>query len=147
MEVWQNILVAIYGLFAASGLAIGLKECFKKNPYGLTPVFNLIGAFVWADAVIFGLFWTLVSTTVFFLQDWILFLMTLSVFWLIRSIGETIYWFNQQFAERNRNPFHTLWISKIFPGDSSWVALQIFWQTISVVSAITSLWLGKTWIT
>lgn len=142
MNIWQVIFVFVFGLFAFSGFLLGLQNCTrKKNPYGLTYPFNIIGAFVWADAVIFGLFWSLVSLIVLFLSDFLLFLLALSFFWFVRALGETMYWFNQQFAVRNRNPAHTLWISKIFPGDSSWVAMQIFWQCTIVVTSISSIFL------
>ncbi len=146
MEIWQVILVFVFGLFSFSGFLLGLQNCTrKKNPYGLTYPFNIIGAFVWADTVIFGLFWTLVALIVLSLSDWFLFLITLSIFWFVRSLGETIYWFNQQFAVKNRNPAHTLWISRIFPGDSSWIALQIFWQCVAVTTSISSIFLIKMW--
>lgn len=139
MDIFQNIVVVLYGLLSLSGFLLGLKHCLRNNPYGLTPVYNLIGAFVWVDAVVFGIFWFITGLVILYLQDWILFLLTLSLFWLIRSLGETIYWFNQQFAARNRNPYHTLWFSRIFPGDSSWVAIQIFWQCAAVITAITTI--------
>lgn len=144
MNPLQTIFVASYGIFALSGFLLGLKNCVKKrNPYGLTRKYNIIGSFVWADAVIFGLFWVLVSIFSLLLSNWLLFLLTQAIFWLIRSIGETIYWFNQQFAMKNRNPAHTLWISKYFPGDSSWVAMQIFWQCVAVLTTVSTLYITK----
>ncbi len=147
MEPIQALVVSSYGFFALSGFFRGLHQCIKKkNPYGLTYPYNLIGAFVWADTVVFGLFWSIASFVSIILNSWLLFLLTFSVFWLIRSIGETIYWFNQQFAVRDRNPYHTLILSKIFPGDSSWVALQIIWQCIAVATTISSIYLIKLWL-
>lgn len=146
MEIWQTITVAFFGLFSLVGFLQGLYNCSrKKNPYGLTYQYNLIGAFVWTDTVIFGLFWVMVCLTVMFLSDWLLFLMSLSVFWFVRSFGETVYWFNQQFSVRDRNPAHTLWVSRIFPGDSSWVAMQIFWQCVAVATTISSIYLLRLW--
>ena len=130
----------VYAGLSLSGFLFGLKHCLKNNPYGLTPIYNLIGAFVWVDAVIFGAFWFITSLVTLYLQSWILFLLALSIFWLVRALGETIYWFNQQFSHRNRNPYHTLWFSKIFPGDSSWVAIQIFWQCIAVATSISTIY-------
>jgi hypothetical protein len=144
MNLFQTIIVVFYCVFAFSGFVFGLRQCVnKKNPYGLTKKYNLIGSFVWVDAVIFGAFWTIVSVICLLLSNFLLFLLTQSIFWLIRSIGETIYWFNQQFAMKNRNPVHTLWISKYFPGDSSWVAMQIFWQCVAVITTVTTLYLIK----
>jgi len=47
--------------------------------------------FVWGDAVIFGLFWTVALIVAWVLKDWYLFLLIVSVFWVVRSLGETIY--------------------------------------------------------
>ena len=140
MNIFQTIIVVLYGLFSLSGFLLGLKHCVKKkNPYGLTHRYNLIGSFVWVDAVVFGLFWTSVSMVVLAMQNFMVFLLFLSLFWLTRSVGEMMYWFNQQFSSRNRNPAHTLWVSKIFPSDSSWVAMQIFWQCMAVVSGASTI--------
>ena len=144
MDTIQTLFVAGFGAFSFSGFYLGLKNCVKKkNPYGLTRKYNVIGSFVWADAVVFGAFWVIMSIISLVFSSWILFLITQSIFWLIRSIGETIYWFNQQFAMKNRNPAHTLFISKIFPGDSVWVAMQIFWQCVAVLTSVSTLYLAK----
>ena len=146
MQIWQILIVTFFGGFSLIGFLLGTRQCLKNNPYGLTYPFNIIGAFVWADTVVFGAFWTLVCLVSLALSNWLLFLLFVSLFWLVRSVGETLYWFNQQFSSRNRNPAHTLWISKIFPGDSSWVAMQIFWQCTTVVTLITSLTLIRLWL-
>jgi hypothetical protein len=148
MNTIQTAIVVLFGGFSFTGLLLGLKNCLKRrNPYGLTQPYNLIGSFVWTDAVVFGLFWSITCLVVLLLSNWLLFLLTFSVFWLMRSIGETIYWFNQQFAEKNRNPFHTLWFSRVFPGDSVWVAMQIFWQCVAVAAAISTLYILRLWFT
>ena len=131
---WQKIIVIIWGLFS---LALSLKGFYessaKKNVYGLTPHLFPFGIFVWGDAVIFGIFWTLVSVAVLILKDWILFLLIISVFWVVRSFGEAIYWLNQQFSTINRNPPEKLMFYKLFKNDSVWFIYQIFWQSITVV--------------
>jgi hypothetical protein len=153
MENWQIIIVVLFGFFGFFGFLFGLKNSWqKKNPYGLTQIYNLIGSFVWADAVIFGLFWTIVTLIILLASyyrllvdgsGWKLFLLIYSLFWLVRSIGETIYWIFEQFAVEKRNPPHTLWHSKIFPGDSAHVASQIFWQCMTVITILTSVYLIK----
>ncbi len=145
MYIIQTIIVGLFGMFALSGFLAGLKNC-RKNPWGLTPVFNIIGAFIWTDAVVFGLFWSIVCSVVLILSNWILFLLILSIFWLVRSIGEVIYWLNEQFAVNKRNKPETLWHSKFFPGTSAYVASQIFWQCITVFTIITTIYLVKTWL-
>jgi hypothetical protein len=144
MQNWQTITVSLFGLFSFVGFLLGIKNSStRKNPYGFARLFNIIGAFVWADTVVFGLFWVIICSIVLLFANWFLFLLTLSVFWLVRSIGETFYWFNQQFSQRNRNPFKENLLAKIFPGDSSWVAMQIFWQCAAVASGVTTIYLIK----
>ena len=122
---------------AFSGFLKGFYECrHKKQAIALSPLYNLIGAFVWGDVFIFGFFWSLVCLAVLLFNSWQLFLIVLGAFWVVRSLGEMIYWLNQQFSDKARNPPETLWLSKFFPGDSVWFGMQIFWQCILVISAV-----------
>jgi len=156
MEIWQILLISFLGIFSFSAFLMGLKHCRKNNPWGLTPLYNVIGAFVWTDASIFGLFWTIVCLCLLIISwfysppvdggNWLLSLTIYSIFWLVRSIGEVIYWINEQFAVNKRNKPETLWHSKIFPGTSAYVASQVFWQCVIVVTLITTLYLIKLWL-
>jgi hypothetical protein len=144
MNDWQKTTVIVYGVLNFISFLKGFYECSKKrNSHGITPVLSVFGMFVWGDAVIFGIFWTLVSTTTLLLNDWILFLLILSVFWVVRSLGETIYWFNQQFSPIKRNPPEKLPFYKYFHNDSIWFIHQIVWQCITVVSIIFTIYLVK----
>jgi hypothetical protein len=146
MENWQKITLLSCAAFSFLGFLKGFKESKdKKNPYGNTKVFALIGSFVQGDTVVFGLFWFVTSLVILVLKDWILFLLTLSVFWTVRSFGETIYWFNQQFSNINRNPPEKYWSHKYFPQDSLWFIHQIFWQCITVISIIFTIYFSKIW--
>jgi hypothetical protein len=146
MANWQTYFISIFGVFSFIGFVKGFLESKKHKAYHSGWIFNLIGAFVWADAVVFGLFWTLISITCLILNNWILFLLIYSVFWLVRSIGETIYWFLQQFSTINRCPPENYKIHKIFKNDSVWFVFQIFWQCATVVTIITSIYLAHFWI-
>lgn len=118
----------------------------KSNSFGETLFLSPLGIFVWADGVIIGLFWTLVPIITFLLQDWLLFFFIFSLFWLVRSFGETIYWLNQQFSPINRNSPKNLRGHTIFHNDSIWFVYQIFWQCLTVVSLIFSIYLGTIWL-
>lgn len=147
MQAWQKTILLVYGLLNLCVFAKGLHECkIKKNAYGLTPFLFLIGVFVWGDAVIFGPFWVLISLVSYLLNDWILFLLILSLFWVVRSLGETIYWFNQQFSKINRQPPEKLSGYRIFHDGSVWFAYQIFNQCIMVVALVFSIYLSKLWL-
>lgn len=149
MENWQKLFLLGYVLFGLIGAFLGYKKCHReKNNLGLVGFYFIYGAFVWADLVIFGFFWAAFTIYCLFRNDWILFLLGQSIFWLVRSHGETVYWFNQQFSTINRNPEIKFMFSKIFHDDhyTLWFVMQIFMQCITVVSAILSLYFGKLWL-
>ena len=146
MEIWQIILLCVFALFSFIGFLKGLKESKdKNNPYGDTKIFVILGSFVQGDTVVFGLFWFIVSIAVILINDWILFLLIISVFWVVRSFGETIYWFNQQFSKINRNPPEKYWFYKYFGNDSVWFIHQIIWQCVTVISIIFTIYFAKLW--
>ena len=147
MELWQKYFVLTWGVISLILFCRGLKECISKNnSFGLTPYLLPFGIFVWGDAVIFGFFWLLVSGIILLLNNWILFLLVVSVFWVVRSLGETIYWLNQQFSKINRNPPEKIWFYKYFKNDSVWFIHQIIWQCITVSSIIITIYLVKIWL-
>lgn len=140
-DMIQNLFLVGFLVYSLLGFVIGFKNTFfRKNPYGHSQIFYLLGAFVWADSLVFGLFFALVSLVCLVLQNFALFVLSFSLFWAIRSIGEQFYWFLEQFSTVHKNPEHTLWVSRIFPRNSSWIALQTFWQCVSVVSIVSTVW-------
>jgi len=125
----------------------GLKQSKNGNTNRETPWLFWMGAFVWADAVVLGIFWLIVLlVAIVFLNDWLLFLLIYSVFWMVRAFGEIIYWLNEQFASKHRNPPEKFWIYKIFPNESVWFVLQVYWQCILVGAIITSIYLFSLWL-
>ncbi len=149
MTFWQNVVVFIYASVNFVVFLKGFYESkYKKNAYGLTPFLQFLGIFAWGDAVVFGLFWMISSTVTLFLKDWYLFLLIVSVFWVVRSIGETIYWFNQQFSSKTyewNKPENLPWHS-IFHNDSVWYVHQIIWQCTTVASVIFSIYFANLWL-
>lgn len=137
-------------LFAFANVVLFLKalhECKNKNnAFGLTRWLTPIGAFVWGDAVVFGVFWALVSLACWWLGDLLLFWLIVSVFWVVRSLGETVYWFNQQFSTIEREPPKSLIGFSVFKNNSIWFVHQIFWQCVAVVAIIASLYFGHAWL-
>jgi len=149
MNAWQQVVVLAYGLI---NLLVSVKGVYEsknnKAAYGLTPYLTPLGIFAWGDAVIFGGFWTLASIITIVLKDWYLFLLIVSVFWLVRSLGETIYWFNQQFSSKTYdwNKPEKLAFHSIFHNDSIWFIYQIIWQCTTVISIIFSIYFAKMWL-
>lgn len=148
MEFWQQLIIILYGILALIAFITSYYACsIKKKSYENTPLWGLFfTGFVQADNVIFGFFWVIVSVITLILQDWILFLLTLSVFWLVRSIGETFYWFLQQFHPRTGNEPEKFWSYRIVKNDAVWFMNQIYWQCLTVITTISSLYLGYVWI-
>lgn len=135
----SQILLLIFFVYSLIGFSYGLKN--KKNPYGLAKLFLPLGAFVWVDTIVFGLFFSLTSLVCLVLKQPLLFLLIYSVFWAVRSIGEQVYWFLEQFAIHHRNPPHTLWPKRWFKGEESWIVMQTVWQCVTVVSIVASVYL------
>jgi len=141
MEIWQSSIIIFVFLYSTLCFLLGFKNLyFKKNPFGLSRGFSFLGAFVWTDAVTFGAFFALAALLSFVLQEFIFLCLVYSVFWVIRSIGESIYWFLEQFVDKHRNKPETLKGHKMFPGEAVYVHYQIFWQCVSVVSIIASVY-------
>ena len=129
---------------------ISLKAIYlvknENKAFTETPWLLPWGAFVWGDAVVFGLFWFLISTASLLLKDWLLFWLVYSLFWVMRSLGETIYWLNQQFAVEKRDAPEKYWIYKIFKNESVWFVMQISWQCATVVSLVAAIYLASLWL-
>ena len=148
MEAWQTTILVLFLFYSILGFVKGLHESKdRKNAYGSSTVFNLLGAFVWADAVVFGIFWVVVVSFCLYLNDWLLFLLVYSVFWMVRSVGEVIYWFNQQHSTVIRKKPEDLWFFKYFHNDSVWFVYQIYWQCFLVITIILSVYLFNLWLT
>lgn len=141
----QNIVLAILALISIFVWIVSIRRCRRSNAFTETPLLSILGIFVWGDALIFAPFWLLVAGVGIFLQDWYLVVLTFSLFWLVRSIGETIYWFNQQFSTIERNPPQRLRGYGLVKSDAVWYLYQIYWQCITVISIVTSIYFGAVW--
>lgn len=148
MQIWQQIIILIYGFLALIAFISSFRACYLKNKsFEDTPIYGMLfTGFVRADNVVFGLFWFIISIITLLLDDWLLFLLILSTFFLVRSIGETIYWFLQQFHPREGNNPSKFWYYKFFRNDSVWFVNQIYWQCITVLTIILDIYLIKLWL-
>lgn len=147
MNLVERYFVIFYGIFSFLVFIKGNYEAIrKKNPYGLTPFLVWLGIFVWGDAVVLGLFWFLSSLTVYLLGDWSLFLLTISVFWVVRSFGEIIYWLNQQFLYPKNNYYEKLAGYHFFKSTAILFVYQVIWQCIAVVSIISTIYFVFMWL-
>lgn len=150
MLIWQKILILIWGIIGLLGAIIGFKKCkIDKKQLDWDGIYTLYGAFVWGDITVFGIFWTIVSFVVLLSNRWIFFPVVFSVFWVVRSLGETIYWFNQQFStiERYSPVKRVPWLTNIFHDNYTiWFIFQIWMQCITVVSIVSSVYFINLWL-
>ncbi len=95
------------------------------------------GSFIWGDLFIFSLLWFVLCIMLLKAKNPRYFWIALCSFWLIRGVGETLYWFVQQFS-----PDHQPWINyypRIFfldhlKPEEIWVFHQVIWQAITILS-------------
>lgn len=94
------------------------------------------GSFVWADGVVFGIFWIIVSL-IFILAklelEW--FYLFFLIFWVVRSSGEIIYWFLNQFSPRKNQNSTFQSLNRFFKNEyvTSFI-FQIWWQCVLVLA-------------
>ena len=142
---WQSLLLLIsissFIFFIQSFYQSSKKKAFEETPW-LLPW----GIFVWGDGVVFGLFWFIISVLTFALNDWNLFLLIYSIFWLVRSLGEVLYWIHEQFAKNHRNEPKNLRGYSLVKNDSVYFLYQIVWQCVMVVSIIFAIYFGVIWV-
>lgn len=147
MTYWQQAAILIYGSINLGVLLKAFYEIkYKKNTYGLASLFGLIGIFVWGDAVVLAPFWLVTSLITLYLKDWYMFLLIISIFWVVRSAGEVIYWISEQFSDKHRNPPQTLKFYKFFNSDAIWFVYQLFWQCTLIISLIASIYFTFLWL-
>ena len=144
MNTIQFIIISLIGIISLLSIVKGIHESIiKKNPFGQPFLLYIFGIFVWGDAVVLGLFWFLTSSICLLFHSLNLFLLIVSIFWIVRSFGEIIYWINQQFSPLIRNPPENLFGHRFFSGDSVWFIYQLFWQCVLVVSIVVSIFILK----
>ncbi|MBI3379657.1 hypothetical protein HY029_02805 [Candidatus Gottesmanbacteria bacterium] len=110
------------------------------------------GAFVWEDLLIFSLFNLVIVITLLAFKDLRIGLLLFIVFWIVRSAGETIYFFLQQFFHPKYHPHFIsahFWILKKFLGKLSdqqcFIIMQVTFQTLSVIFISALILLLKFW--
>ena len=145
MVLWQ-VLLLIFAIFNLFLFFKGYGECKNRNSFGLTKPLYFLGMYVWGDVFIFSIFWILISMFCIVINNFYLFLTFVSLFWVVRSFGETIYWFNQQFSNVKREPAEKVMFYSIVKNDSVWFIQQIMNQCITVVALVASIYFATLWI-
>lgn len=148
MEYYTNIIFLLVFFFSIISSVKAYFACKDKQRILAKPwkACEPFGSFVWADHIILGPFWILISLACYLLQDMLLFMLVFSVFWLARSTGEVLYWFLQQFHPRAGNEPEQYWINRHAPGEAVWFLHQIFWQCIAVLALILTIYFAYHWV-
>lgn len=133
-------LLMLFLMYSCTSFLYSVYQTRVKNNYfGLSYMLIPLGAFVWTDGVVFGLFWTIASIVMLILNQFFISLLIFSLFWTVRSAGEVIYWFLEQFASRKRNPPPSLLLYHFFPNESVWIVMQLLWQCMLVISLLIDI--------
>lgn len=111
-----------------------------------------MGSFVWEDLMIFSLYHGLATALALIFQDVRIFVLMIGVFWVIRSAGEAIYFFLQQFHLPQHYP-HQLNdffapIRKIFgpiSDQKSYIILQVIHQSNAMIATTGTALLLLNW--
>lgn len=137
------ILLVIPLLLSALWLH-SIHQCRKKNNhFGITHWLWPIGAFVWGDVLVLAPFWIVISLFAFALDSALLFWCIYSLFWVVRSAGEVMYWLLEQFSAKRRNkPRDLLGNSFVNGSEAIWFIYQVFWQCVLVLSLVCTGWLA-----
>lgn len=146
MFFWQQLFLVFTAVFSVVILVLSFIKSKNGQVFSETPWLLLLGIFVWGDGLVFSLFWVIIAAACLFFNDWLLFLLTVSVFWLIRSLGEVVYWLSEQFAVNHRNEPENLRGYAIVKNDAVYFFYQIFWQCVAVVSMIATIYFAVIWI-
>jgi hypothetical protein len=111
-----------------------------------------MGAFVWEDMFIFSLYGLGATLITLYFQQTRLGLLFFIVFWLVRSAGETLYFFLEQFLQPKHYPHflgeHFKLIQMIFGKISHQqclILMQITFQIIMMSSVVSLIILLFSW--
>lgn len=114
----------------------------KKNCTFIYQWTFFIYAFVWEDLFIFTLFFAGLINASVFMHDIRIAFLGMLIFYCVRSGGETLYYFLQQFFQPTHHPHdirsHLKSVQKIF-GPISYQKSLIIMQVIQQITLVTSL--------
>lgn len=125
---------------------IAITQLITENLGGFQPLqfgfgFLLYGAFNWADVMVFSFLWVILGIILLRIKQKEFFWVAYFSFWLIRSSGEALYSFLQQFHPQTKpwlvhapkEIMQNSFLGK-FLLDQFWIVEQIFFQSIAILS-------------
>jgi len=141
-----RVAIFIFSLMCMGLFVLAYRRVrHSEEGYGFIHTWGgFMGAFVWEDLMIFSLFFMVAALLTDIFQNIRLGLLLLAAFWMVRSAGEALYFFLQQFHRPDRLPHniaeHFAPLRRLFGRISvqkCYIIMQIFGQTV-LVAAITS---------
>ena len=114
----------------------------------------LFGVFVWEDLLVISIYCLIGSLSALIFQQNRIGLLFFVVFWIVRSAGEALYFFLQQFIQPKHDPHfideHFKFLRKVF-GKLAYqqclIIMQVFFQIILMVGIICLILLMVSWNT
>ena len=110
----------------------------------------VIGAFVWEDMLVLGILHAVIAFISVALNNSILWLVGFLAFWVVRSAGETLYFFLQQFVVPSHHPHnitaHFTVLRRLFGGISDqkcFIILQVSMQAVLTLSLFSLVYILK----
>lgn len=112
----------------------------------------VVGAFVWEDVVIFAPLFMIITVLTLLMADFRIWMLCFLVFWIVRSLGETIYFFLEQFLEPKTLPHnierHLEAVRRMFGGidtQKAFMLMQTMFQTVTISSTVALILLLTHW--
>lgn len=139
----------LYASLILSGIAITIASIYqskKGNSFDITYYLFPLGIFVWGDGIVFGPLWTLAGILFGLIDDPIGLFLFISIFWVVRSAGETIYWLNEQFVKDHRNDYRKMLGYSLVENESVYFLHQIICQSILVISIMSTIYFAHLWL-
>lgn len=139
---YRKILQVIVAISAVSAI-ISAFQIAQGNFAGFEPLlywFGLpYGSFIWGDLLVFSLLWLAISLVLLKIENPRFFWIAFFAFWAVRSSGEAMYWFIQQFNPKSipwPQLFPRVWILKGLSNKEFWVFNQVTHQSIAIASIL-----------
>lgn len=144
------VLAAIFAL-----LAVISFQTIKKGKGTMWFIYHWgfpAGAFVWEDLFVFSVYGIGVSLVTIFSNQLRLGALLFIVFWIVRSAGETLYFFLQQFIQPKHHPHfldsHFTLIKRIL-GPITYqqclILMQLLFQVILMIAIVCLILLLQNW--
>lgn len=112
----------------------------------------LVGAFVWEDVLIFAPAFLVMTLITLFTRDLRIGLLLFLIFWIVRSSGETLYFFLEQFFEPTHEPHdirrHVQIIQKMLGGiclQKTYIIMQVLFQVLDIAAISATVLLLTHW--